>query len=71
MYDHLISSLASRFETVQKLSSFLKREENRQGKELTKRVSVAPQKYGEESDDSTDIDTPPPVQAKVICLTLM
>lgn len=63
---HLISYLASRFETAQKLSSFLKMEEKREEKELTKRLSVAPQKYGEESDDSTDIDTQTPVQVKVM-----
>lgn len=34
-------------------------EEKREEKEQTKRLSVAPQRYGEESDDSTDIDTRP------------
>ncbi|KAL2083015.1 hypothetical protein ACEWY4_020788 [Coilia grayii] len=61
---HIVFVSASRFETMQKLSSILKMEEKREAKELPKRLSVAPQKYGEESDDSTDIDTPTPVHVK-------
>ncbi|KAK7130514.1 hypothetical protein R3I93_020002 [Phoxinus phoxinus] len=45
---------ATRFETIRKLNSLLKEEEPT---ELTKRASVAPQKYGDDSDCSTDIET--------------
>ncbi|KAF4115038.1 hypothetical protein G5714_002527 [Onychostoma macrolepis] len=45
---------ATRFETIRKLNSLMKEEEPT---ELTKRASVAPQKYGYDSDCSTDIET--------------
>ncbi|KAG7455569.1 hypothetical protein JOB18_010661 [Solea senegalensis] len=44
---------ATRFETTRKLNSLLKEDEPA---ELTKRVSVAPQKYGDDSDGSTDTE---------------
>ncbi|XP_036930491.1 uncharacterized protein LOC119023486 [Acanthopagrus latus] len=45
---------ATRFETTCKLNSLLKEDEPA---ELTKRVSVASQKYGDDSDGSTDTET--------------
>ncbi|KAL0974044.1 hypothetical protein UPYG_G00214670 [Umbra pygmaea] len=45
---------ATRFETIRKLNSLLKEEEPA---ELTKRVSVAPPKYGDDSDASIVMDT--------------
>lgn len=54
VYVFFFCSLATRFETTRKLNSLLKEDEPA---ELTKRVSVAPQKYGDDSDGSTDTET--------------
>ena len=54
MYVFFFRSLATRFETTCKLNSLLKEDEPA---ELTKRVSVASQKYGDDSDGSTDTET--------------
>ncbi|KAK0155079.1 hypothetical protein N1851_002595 [Merluccius polli] len=47
---------ANRFENTSKLNSLLEEVERPQ---LTKRVSVAPSKYRDDSDDSTDIEAEP------------
>ena len=54
MYVFFFCSLATRFETTRKLNSLLKEDEPAA---LTKRVSVAPPKYGDDSDGSTDTKT--------------
>lgn len=50
--DNVFSSVGSRYEATRKLNELMK---TNKPAPLTKRISVPPQKYGEESDD-TDIE---------------
>lgn len=54
VYVFFFYSTASRFETTLTLNSLVKEKEPA---ELTKRASVVPQKYRDDSDESTDIET--------------
>lgn len=54
LFSFFLCSLATRYEATRKLNALLKENEPA---ELTKRVSVPPQKYQDDSDDSDPDET--------------